>query len=253
MTRALPLLFVALLFVGCGKSPAAPSDTGQTRIISVSGPLAFGPVAVGTLAQKSYTVTNSGSATLSLTGITATGSGFGAGADTSTLFPGETTTVNVIFLPSVAGSVSSTIAIASNATSGSGVTTVTGTGTVAAGLVAQSFQASISGGDAHCLSGKPPFTFDSGACQVFDFPITTAGRVDAILTYNGDDALLSLELYDPVAGDNIARGDLSFDPYPLKGEHSALSANVQPGAYQLRVRVITSSKITTISVNTAHP
>lgn len=239
----------------CSKnSPTGPSNNNQqTRILSISGPVALGAVPVATLVNKTFTITNTGNSTLRISGVTVTpSSGIGVGVSSGIVFAGETVTVNVVFLPTAATSYNGTISFQSDATGGQTSTPVSGTGTLAPGLVAQFFTGTISGGDARCTSGLS-FPFDVGPCQVFDFPITMAGRVDAVLSYDGDDALLSLELYNPKTGSNVVTGDLTFDPYPMKVEHSALSTNIQPGQYHLRVRVLSSSKITNFSVATTHP
>ena len=58
-----------------GSSPTGPAHTppAATRIINVSGNLAFGDVLVGGQRDLSYTITNSGNATLTVTGTTVTG------------------------------------------------------------------------------------------------------------------------------------------------------------------------------------
>ena len=65
------------LACGGGKStPTSPSSTtppAATRIIAVSGNLAFGDVPVGSQRELTYTITNSGNATLTVTGTTVTG------------------------------------------------------------------------------------------------------------------------------------------------------------------------------------
>jgi hypothetical protein len=252
--RALFVLTGLAALAGCEKSPTAPSqNTKDTRVLSISGPVAFGSVPVATLQTRQFTVTNTGNSTLHITGVTvSTPTGVGVGVSSGTVFAGETVPVNVIFMPSAATAYNATVTFQSDATSGTASTTVSGTGTVAPGLVAQVFNGSISGGDTRCTLGLS-FPFDVGPCQVFDFPIAAAGRVDAILSYNGDDALLSLELYNPKTGDNVVLGDLTFDPYPMKTEHSAFSTNLQPGTYHLRVRAITSTKIAQFAVITTHP
>jgi len=104
-----------------------------------------------------------------------------------------------------------------------------------------------------CRTGREPFAFDAGPCRVFAFPLGASGRVDALMTYNGDHGLLSLELYRPSTGTQIARGDLSFDPFPGDGERRTLSANVPAGSYQLRVISISSAQVAPFTIITTHP
>ncbi len=74
------LLALLPLTIACGggegstpTSPSAATPSAPTRIISVSGNLAFGDVPVGSQRELSYTITNSGNATLTVTGTTVSG------------------------------------------------------------------------------------------------------------------------------------------------------------------------------------
>ena len=73
----LALLPLAVACNGKGSSPTSPSPSSSppatTRIINVSGNLAFGDVAVGSQRELSYTITNSGNATLNVSGMSVTG------------------------------------------------------------------------------------------------------------------------------------------------------------------------------------
>lgn len=121
------------LACGGGKStPTSPSNTtppAATRIIAVSGNLAFGDVPVGSQRELTYTITNSGNATLTVTGTTISG-----GLSTHTLSSvtagsiaaGATQTVSVRFQPTAAGSYSGTISVNGDQTSGSNTVAISG-------------------------------------------------------------------------------------------------------------------------------
>jgi hypothetical protein len=110
----------------------------------------------------------------------------------------------------------------------------------------------ISGGDTLCVYGIPPFTFTGDPCRVFEFTSIASGRIDATLTWNGDDALLALELYNPITGRVVSFGDLTFDPYPSRLEHSTLSAIIPAGRYQFFVSDISPRKIASFTLVTTH-
>lgn len=114
-----------------GSSPTSPSNTppAATRIINVSGNLAFGDVLVGSQRDLSYTITNSGNATLTITGTAVTG-----GLDAHTIASwtngqiaaGASQTVTVRFQPTATGSYSGTISVNGDQTSGSNTLTISG-------------------------------------------------------------------------------------------------------------------------------
>src|SRR5438046_9088366 len=93
---------------GCGgtNSPSITSPTPQpapqpsntpTRVISLSGPVAFGDVVVGTPKTTPLTISNTGNSTLTFTGI---GGGFAdtlVSATSGTIHAGSSTTLTFRF------------------------------------------------------------------------------------------------------------------------------------------------------------
>jgi len=74
-------------------------------------------VLLGTSSSLGATLTNTGNANVTISSVLVNGAGFavsGAGANT-TLAPGQTVALNVVFTPSATGSVAGSIAIGSNA------------------------------------------------------------------------------------------------------------------------------------------
>lgn len=148
MTRRARLLVLLLLpvTVACGGSstPTGPSSGSNqpTRVISVSGNLAFGDVAVGSERSLSYTISNTGNAALTISGTTISG-----GLASQTLFSftngviaaGASQTVSVRFQPTAAGVYSGTITVNGDQTSGTNTVAVSGTAT------APTFQGNWSG------------------------------------------------------------------------------------------------------------
>ena len=122
-------------FTSGSVSTLALSGTGTaapTRIIGLSGNLAFGDVQVGTSATTTLTLSNSGNSTLTWSGLS-TGNGvFTASATSGTVAAGGSANVTLTFTPAAATSYSSTLTVTSDATSGTNTTTLSGTGTAAA-------------------------------------------------------------------------------------------------------------------------
>jgi hypothetical protein len=108
-----------------GTGIAAP----ETRIIGLSGDLAFGDVTVGTNIEKTLTISNSGNSTLTWSGLS-TGNGvFTASATSGTVAAGGSTLVTLDFFPTRSWRYSSTLTVTSDATSGTNTSTLSGTGT----------------------------------------------------------------------------------------------------------------------------
>src|SRR5579871_3791849 len=121
-------------------SPAhvALSGTGVTATVAAPGvsgapnPVAFGNVTVGAnSAARTVTLTNTGTATLSMTSVGVTGTGFVQGTSTcgSSLAPNATCTVDVSFAPTASGAASGVLGIASNAPGSPYAVMLTGNGT----------------------------------------------------------------------------------------------------------------------------
>jgi len=106
------------------------NSVAQTVTITVSGsgaivgqlaatpsPVTVGNVTLGTLQTKSATLTNSGSANVTIKQATVTGAGFGLGGLSTplTLTPGQSKNFSVTFAPQSTGTTSGNIAVASDA------------------------------------------------------------------------------------------------------------------------------------------
>ncbi|MBN8459804.1 MAG: IPT/TIG domain-containing protein, partial [Verrucomicrobia bacterium] len=98
----------------------------RTPVIELGGNLAFGNVTVGMTTTAVMTITNTGDAVLTLTGITYP-AGF-SGAWSGTIAPGGSQDVTVTFAPVAAAAYSGTVTVNSDAASGSNTLGVSGTG-----------------------------------------------------------------------------------------------------------------------------
>lgn len=147
--RARLLAFLVLpLTIACAggtaSSPTGPSGSSNqtSRVINVSGNLAFGDVPVGGDRSLSYTISNTGSAPLTITGTTISG-----GLASHTVFSftngviaaGATQSVTVRFQPTTAGAYSGTVTVNGDQTGG------TNTVAVSANATAPTFQGNWSG------------------------------------------------------------------------------------------------------------
>ncbi|HTS18531.1 MAG TPA: glycosyl hydrolase family 28-related protein [Verrucomicrobiae bacterium] len=97
-----------------------------TRVISLSGYLGFGDVAIGSLANRTLTINNTGNSTLTVSSITHP-DGF-SGNWSGTIPGGGSTNLTVTFLPQVATNYGGNLAVNSDATSGVNTLAVWGIG-----------------------------------------------------------------------------------------------------------------------------
>lgn len=142
-TRLACLTACALLAIACGggsSSPTAPSGNAGTpsRIIGVSGNLAFGDVNVGSSRDATMTISNTGNSVLTVSGLSVSGgigSAMTATWTSGTIAAGASQTVTLRFQPTAAGAFSGTLTINADQTSGtntiaysaSGVSSFSGT------------------------------------------------------------------------------------------------------------------------------
>jgi hypothetical protein len=113
-----------LTFAACGGgeggTPTSPSPT-SSRVITVSGSLAFGTVDVGGQRDLTITISNSGTATLTVTGLTVSGgaaSQMTASWTSGTIPAGASQPVTIRFQPTSAGNYSGAITVNADHTSG---------------------------------------------------------------------------------------------------------------------------------------
>ena len=100
--------------------------TTSTRIIALSGNLAYGNVPVGTTAQAVLTVANAGTSDLTVTNISYP-DGFSGSWSSGAIASGESQNVIVTFAPSVATTYSGKIMVTSDATGGTNSIAVSAT------------------------------------------------------------------------------------------------------------------------------
>lgn len=112
-----------------GNSSISVSGTGaeqESKTISISGNLSFGNVNTGSSISKSFTITNTGNADVSVSSISYP-SGYSSSWNSGTIAPGQTINIKVVFSPSVAKSYNGNITINSDA-NGTNTISVSGMG-----------------------------------------------------------------------------------------------------------------------------
>jgi hypothetical protein len=114
-------LLVSLTQVGCtgltsanGTAPADPTSATTVAVAGATG--TFGSVGTGTSLTQTFTVTNTGSTTLNITQLAASGSGFSVSGFTLpiTVNPGQGTSFIAKFAPTTAGAVTGSISMTAN-------------------------------------------------------------------------------------------------------------------------------------------
>jgi Abnormal spindle-like microcephaly-assoc'd, ASPM-SPD-2-Hydin len=163
------LVGVALIASACGGNSTTPSSTPPpapaTRVITVSGDLAFGNVNIGESATRTFTISNSGNAALTFTSLSAVGgtgiTGYAANPTSGTVSPGGSITVSLRFSPTAAGFFSHVLTVVGDQTGGGAAINVSGVG----------------------INNTPLFTASGIGDAVFDMPTTVARiRVQATPT-----------------------------------------------------------------------
>jgi hypothetical protein len=104
------------------------TGAATTRIIGMSGNLTFGNVKVGSTANATMTISNTGNADLAVTSISYP-SGFTGNWASGTIAAGSSQNVTVTFSPSAAQAYSGTITVNSDSTSGTSTIVPSGQGT----------------------------------------------------------------------------------------------------------------------------
>jgi hypothetical protein len=115
----------------------ALAGTGISPILQLTvtpASLSFGSITTGTSTTQSVTVTNSGNASVTLTQISESGTGFSVSGCTLplTLAAGQSTSFNVTFDPATASSLSGSVTVTSNAANSPEVISLSGAGTAPA-------------------------------------------------------------------------------------------------------------------------
>jgi hypothetical protein len=110
-------------------SPTTVAASPSPLIASVSS-LNFGNTGLASSAQKTVTLTNTGSSSVTISGVSVSGAGFTASGNASGLIvsPNQSATVNATFTPFTIGSYTGSLTILSNAQNSPATVALSGTG-----------------------------------------------------------------------------------------------------------------------------
>jgi len=125
MRRLLTVLSV-LSAVACGSNsssnssaPTAPTPPPLTRVINVTGDLNFGQLTVGDVQTRTITIANSGTGTLTITGINGPcGGSFSVSWASGTISAGASQSVSIRFAPTAAQSCTGVVTVNGDQTAG---------------------------------------------------------------------------------------------------------------------------------------
>jgi hypothetical protein len=224
---------VGVASCGGGGSPSAPSppgtDTTPTAGISLTGNLAFGNVLVGTTSTSTLTISNPGTAALTVTGLTGPG-GFTARWTSGAIAAGASQAVIMEFAPTTAGDYGGMLTVNANHGSGTNTMSVTGaaysnmngtwTGTQVATGVGVSAVCDMS----WIATGQTGSQF-SGTWQTSGFRCSEAGTFTGSVTTANAITGLSFEVVSGVPANNCVRvtGDGLFSGV-LSGSDATVKA-----------------------------
>lgn len=124
---------------------STPATTTQILAANTAS-LSFPSVTVSSSSSQTVTLTNAGTANVTISNVSVSGAGFNAGGSLvgTTLTPGQTAALTATFAPATSGNSSGTITVTSNATNGATVIALSGT---AQAPVAHAVNLSWSAGD----------------------------------------------------------------------------------------------------------
>jgi hypothetical protein len=129
--RRLLILLLCGTWAACS-NPNAPTTpaataTSQSRVIGLIGNLAFGSITVGSSAEATLTITNSGSGPLTVSSLTLPG-GYAATWSAGTIAAGNSQAVTIRFTPTAAQNYNGSVIVNGDQTSGTNAISVSGTG-----------------------------------------------------------------------------------------------------------------------------
>lgn len=145
-------LALVCLLPACGggvSSQTSSTSSGGSVLLSASPEsLSFGCVVVGNSSQLAFSLTNSGTKSVTVSQAQVTGAGYSVASPSFpiTLAEGKSAWVDIAFAPAAAGSVAGTLSVVSNASNSPAALSLSGTGGVNPRTVSLSWDASGSSG-----------------------------------------------------------------------------------------------------------
>ncbi|HET6177239.1 MAG TPA: choice-of-anchor D domain-containing protein [Candidatus Sulfotelmatobacter sp.] len=257
--------------------PLSGTGAAPGQLTAAPASLSFGNVTTGSSASLTETLTNSGGTAVTISGATATGSGFSASGLTlpATLNAGQSVGITVMLSPTSGGSISGNLAITSNATNSPLNISLSGTGVTPGQLTAAPTSLSFSsvntgssasltetvtnsGGSSVTISAATatgagfsasgltlPTTLNAGQSASFSvkFSPTSAGSVSGNLaiTSNATNSALNV----PLSGTGVAPGQLTAASTSLS------FGNVNTGSSASLTETVTNSGGASVTISSA--
>jgi hypothetical protein len=172
----------------------------------------FGSVVDGQTKSQTIALTNTGTAALTITQFTASGSAYSVSglATPVTVPPGGSKTFNVLFAPTTAGSLAGSVGITTNASDSPSVLTLTGTGSAASVTLASNpGSVTFSGVGSGSSNSKTVTLSNAGTASLTISQITVnakdfsiSGMVTPLTLAAGQNATISVT-FKPTASENI--------------------------------------------------
>ena len=244
-------------------------------LAATTSPLSFGNVTVNQSKTLSETVTNNGGSTVTVSQVSATGTGYSVSGVTVpfTLAAGASKSFNVVFAPTTAGSPTGTLTVTSDASNPSLTVSLSGTAASVGALAATTSPLSFGNvtvnqsktlsetvtnnggstvtvsqvsatGTGYSVSGVTvPFTLAAGASKSFNvvFAPTTAGSPTGTLTVTSDASNPSLTV--SLSGTAVSQGTISANPTSLS------FGSVQVGNNSTKSEVLSNTGGSAITVS----
>jgi len=227
-------LTVLIATGACNKdeTPTSPTPT-PGAVIGMSGNLAFGSVTVGATANNTFTISNTGTSPLTVTGVTYP-AGFSGNFTSGTIAPAGTQAVTVTFTPTASTAYAGTITVSGNQASGTNTIAVSGSG---AGAVTVTFtlsgQVTESAPTISTVLAGAVVTIIDGANQGKTATTGADGRYQITGVVNGGHTVTAtLAGYGSVALPVGIDGNTSFD---IRLNPLAARTRFGPGQYRVGV------------------
>jgi hypothetical protein len=217
------VLTAALLTAtACGKDSSPTSPGSAARIIALSGTMAFGEVPVGLTATRTLTISNAGTADLTITGVNGP-PGFSANWTAGTLAAGGSQAVIITFAPTLQQTYVGFITVLGNQTSGTNTLAVSGAGGRPSWVIAGQVTPTHGGPMAGVRVGFGGISVETGIDGTFSLSHESTAFGPMTLSHPG---LLDRQVWGQ---GGQARSGIVLDPI-------ALAAPFEAGFYRQMVR-----------------
>jgi hypothetical protein len=222
--RCTSVTLLVFLLANCGSGgPSTPTGPTQstpptpTRIVNVSGNLAFGDVSIGSSREMTMTISNSGNATLTVTSLSVSGglvSQTSATWTNGTIAAGSSQVITIRFTPTASGAFSGTVLVNGDQTAGtnsipiSATATFSFSGTWLGNYVVERCDGTGSLQDVLCSTARG------------SFPVGTSLPIRIALTQNGNSVVGTVSfgtVTGPVSGSVSAGGVLTLQGTATSG------------------------------------